>query len=56
MVIAPNFQNDDGNHRVETQMLTFTDVDEESKVFYPRSNLGYVLPVKDINGIHFIRR
>lgn len=41
MVIAPNFQSDDGNHRMEVSTLTFVDVDEESKIFYPRSNLGY---------------
>ncbi|XP_061164553.1 fibrocystin-L-like [Saccostrea echinata] len=44
IVIAPNFKNDDGNHRMETTNLVLVDVEEDSKVFYPRSDLGKINP------------
>ncbi|XP_062600839.1 fibrocystin-L-like [Saccostrea cucullata] len=44
IVIAPNFKNDDGNHRMETSNVVLVGVEEESKVFYPRSELGKINP------------
>jgi len=39
-IISTSPGNEDGQHPVETTRLTLVDVDEESKLFFHRPNVG----------------